>query len=388
MNTHLDDGILRAALDGELDAAQKAHLAACTHCQERQQALNRLAQQVSQQLSFLVPSQQDAAPAPQRALAAFRSQYFHKKEPSIMKKLFNSPLLRAAVVAVVALAIILSVPATRAWAGEFLGLFRVQQVTTLPVDLTNLMKLQDNSAFGKKVTDLIASSINFTQKPGQMVEVNSAAEATQAAGFPVRISDQAGKPSSIFVQNGFAFSFLIDRSKAQALLDEAGRKDLVLPQAIDGDTISVTVPAHAAVAYGACPDAAALSGTKDISMFDASGCIQLVQLPSPTVQTPPNLDFSQLAQIALQVTGMSAQQAKDFSAQVDWTTSLVIPIPKNAAINKTITVDGVTGQLVQRNVPDDVPQYVIIWTKNGILYAIGGAGMDVDKALAIANSLK
>ena len=37
--THLNDGQLRAALDGELDAQAREHLAACLDCQTRQSRL-------------------------------------------------------------------------------------------------------------------------------------------------------------------------------------------------------------------------------------------------------------------------------------------------------------------------------------------------------------
>jgi hypothetical protein len=51
-----------------------------------------------------------------------------------------------------------------------------------------------------------------------------------------------------------------------------------------------------------------------------------------------------------------------------------------------LSVDGVTGTLIQRPV-DDAPQYVLIWVKNGIVYAIGGLGSDTQKAIQMANSL-
>jgi hypothetical protein len=71
---------------------------------------------------------------------------------------------------------------------------------------------------------------------------------------------------------------------------------------------------------------------------------------------------------------------------VDWTSTLVVPIPKNAATYKQLNVDGVTGTLIQRP-SDDSPQFVLIWVKNGIVYAIGSAGTDSQRAVDMANSL-
>ena len=58
-----------------------------------------------------------------------------------------------------------------------------------------------------------------------------AAQASQQAGFTVRVP-QAMTPSRISVRMRSAFTFKVDVAKAQALLNEAGRSDLVLPTSI------------------------------------------------------------------------------------------------------------------------------------------------------------
>src|SRR5207247_4976309 len=55
------------------------------------------------------------------------------------------------------------------------------------------------------------------------------------------------------LQDGTAFQVVLNRQRAQALLDDAGRSDLQLPGAIDGATISVDVPKGVTAAYGGCP---------------------------------------------------------------------------------------------------------------------------------------
>jgi hypothetical protein len=113
----------------------------------------------------------------------------------------------------------------------------------------------------------------------------------------------------------------------------------------------------------------------------------LVEVPSPTVNTPPDLDVSQLAAIGLQLSGMSAAEAQAYSQTVDWTSTLVIPIPRNGASYHTVNVDGVEGYLIERPV-DDAPQYALVWTKGGIIYAIGGLGDGAQAAIEMANSLE
>jgi hypothetical protein len=112
----------------------------------------------------------------------------------------------------------------------------------------------------------------------------------------------------------------------------------------------------------------------------------LVEMPSPTVNAPADLDVNQLAQLGLEFTGMSKEDAAAFTSTVNWTSTLVIPIPKNAASYEQVTVDGVTGTLIERPI-DDAPQYALIWIKDGIVYAISGLGANSQQAIDLANSL-
>ena len=292
---------------------------------------------------------------------------------------------------VVILAATLAVPQARAWAGQFLGLFRVQQVTVLPIDSTGLSALTGNSILGKQIGDLLSSSVTITQNPGDPQTAASAAQASQLAGFSVRLPTSASATPLLTVQSGMAFQVLMDRQRAQALLDEAGRSDLVLPASLDGANVKVTIPAGVSAAYGTCPTADSSSVGLGLNANGSTGqqypdCVILAEIPSPTVLTPPDVDLTQLAELALQFTGMSASQAQAFSQSMDWTSSLVIPIPKNAATYQQVTVDGVTGTLIQRS-PDDAPQYALIWVKNGVIYAIGALGTDTTTAINMANSL-
>ncbi len=74
-------------------------------------------------------------------------------------------------------------------------------------------------------------------------------------------------------------------------------------------------------------------------------------------------------------------------ATVNWASTLVIPIPRNAATYEQVTVDGVTGTLIQRPA-DDAPQFALLWVKDGIIHAISGLGTNSQQAIEMANSLK
>ena len=196
--------------------------------------------------------------------------------------------------------------------------------------------------------------------------------------------------------SGAAFTFTIDRAKAQALLDEAGRGDLVLPEEVDGADVSVNIPSSVSLAFGTCPEPSNESEAKremkrETETSGSPGraykdCIILAQIPSPQVSAPASLDIAKLAQIGLEFTGMTAEEAAEFTSTIDWTSTLLVPIPKNAASYQQVPVDGVTGTLIERPT-DDAPQFALFWVKDGIIYTIGGLGTNSQRALEIANSL-
>jgi len=289
--------------------------------------------------------------------------------------------------------LVIAVPGTRALASELLNLFRVQRVQVLPVDFTGME--QFNGVVGNDISQLISDSVTMTKQPGDPVTVSDADEASSLAGFNVRIPKDS-TPSQINVMNGASFSLTVDRDKAQALLEEAGRGDLVLPEAIDGAVISVEIPASVSIAFGTCPEPSNESEAeremqREMETSGSPGrvykdCVILAEIPSPVVSAPASVDVAQLAQIALEFSGMSSEEAATFTDTVDWTSTLVVPIPKNAASYEQVTIDGVTGTLIQRP-SDDAPQFSLLWVKDGILYAIGGLGSDSQRAIDIANSL-
>lgn len=306
----------------------------------------------------------------------------------MFKKWFASPALRYAVVALLLITLIASVPATRALADQLLSLFRVQQVTVVQIDFTGMQQLTGDGPLGQQISQLLSNSITITQKPGDPITATDAAQASQLAGFTVRLP-QGKTASQISVLKASAYTFKIDRAKAQALLDEAGRSDLLLPASIDGQDISITIPAGVSAAYGTCPPK---GGNSESPLGGGStgrryaDCILFAQIPSPTVSAPAEVNVAQLAQIGLEFTGMSNAEAAAFANSVDWTSTLVIPIPRNAATYQQVSVDGVTGTLIQRPA-DDAPQFSLIWVKDGIVYAIGGLGSNSDQAVQMANSL-
>jgi hypothetical protein len=397
---HLDDETLRAYLDQQADAIEHAagHLRECPECRSRLAALQSRAVRVKAHLAALDPTPAEAPRSAQLAFAQFTARQLavSGKERFTMLKSIFSPRLRPAWVGlsiVVLLAGALSFAPVRAWAGDMLSLFRVQKIVVLPIDTTRLGELGNDETVSKQISTLLSDSVTITKKADKPKVVADVAQASQAAGFAVRLPANRKDTPQITVQGGSAFQLVVNRARAQALLDEAGLTDLKLPASLDGATIEVEIPAGVTAGYGDCPMPAEEANAAKVAKAEGSpgrrmaNCVLLAEIPSPSVTTPPDLDVEQLAEIGLQFTGMTPAQAHDFSQTVDWTSTLVIPIPRNGATYKQIAVDGVTGYLIQRPA-NDAPQYALVWVKNGIIYAIGSEGSDTAGALAMGNALK
>ena len=112
-----------------------------------------------------------------------------------------------------------------------------------------------------------------------------------------------------------------------------------------------------------------------------------MQVPSPTVSVPPDLNLQQMAAVGLQLTGMSPSQAETLVRSIDWTSTLVIPVPERIANSQTVSVDGQTGVLILQQRNPSASGYNLVWTRKGIVYSISGWG-DSAQALQMADSLQ
>lgn len=380
---HLNDGQLRAHLDSELPEAEARHLAHCAACQAQLDALAVQRRSIAHHFATLTA--REAAPSPEAAWQKFQTKY------SAQEKTMNQKLwlrLRPFALGLTAMAVLVAaftfVPVQEAFSA-FLGLFRVQRIAVLPLDLTGLQGLSGDEAFGQRMSQMFADSFTVTREPGEPRSAASAAEASQLAGFNVRALPGE---ATYKVSSGGAFEFVINRGNAQTVIDELGRSDLQLPANVDGASISVDVPAGVMSAYGDCQALNEPEQEDQPRARNLRDCVTLMQIPSPSVEVPPGVDVAELAQIGLQVTGMTAEEASAFTQSIDWTSTLVLPIPRNAVVNREVQVDGVTGQLLAYAEGDEARgYYTIIWTKDGLLYMLSGYNGST-AGLELANSLE
>lgn len=287
------------------------------------------------------------------------------------RKPFRKPVWFGAAVTCALIALLSFAPA-RSWGQRILNMLRVQKVAVVPVDLE---AISTNGGNEKLVAQMISDRVVVTMKPGEPAQVDSPSAAASAAGFPVKTLDSLGTPSNIRVRDEAAFHIQLDRDRILALLEAAGRSDIAVPNNVDGSIIAVHIPKAVDMAYGQC------SGT------NREGCIHFTQVPSPVISVPPTLDIASLAESALQVAGMTAAEAHSFCQSVDWSSTLLIPIPKSGSTSRAVSIMGVNGTLVEAAANGRHPNvYALVWVKDRRIFSISGAG-DSSQALAAAESL-
>jgi hypothetical protein len=290
--------------------------------------------------------------------------------------------------AVIAIAAILAFsPFGRRMAGNFFSSLRVRKVQAVNINLSNFTGPNADPALHQMVTQMISDKVQVTvNQKGQPAA--SPAEASQLAGFHVDLLSARKDKPELAVAGEHAFDLAIDRARLQEILKEAGRSDLKLPESIDGQTVAITIPRMVTARYGNCPappSATANVATPPPNTMQYSNCVLLREGPGPVVNVPPGVDFAKVAEIALEVAGMTQTQARQFLQAVNWKQTLGVSIPRFLRSYEAVTVNGVQGTLLN-TAGRRGPTYALVWAKNGMVYSLTGFGDSTD-AVTLANSL-
>jgi hypothetical protein len=376
---HFDEGKIKAYLDAELPSEEqsqvKKHLDACHYCQSKAQELLLRSHRVSGHLNGIAHIPSESTLSPRSARTRLDTYLSRKDNESMNKKLFAKKLqpLWIGLALVILLAVVISIPSIRVLANNFLGLFRVEQFTIVQVDPARISETLGESA---GFEELLSRNVKFVEN-GEPQEVANSSQAAELAGFPLRLPASFKDNAQLMVTPATDISFQIDLKLIQGILDELDIQDVDLPKAVDGDTVSLAVPRGVTATYGECefdPELAVKEGfdPDDIASMPLIRCTTFVQMPSPDVNAPPSLDIVKIGEAYLQLLGMDPEQAAQFSSHIDWTTTLVIPIPLYGTHYEEVHVDGVTGTLILSE--GNTPQYLLMWVKDGMIYALTGPG--------------
>ena len=385
-----DTGLLKAYADEALLAVERAqveaHLASCTACRDELAGLRARAAAVSDLLSALEPNPAEA-PSAAQSLVRFRifataQQETHaglwatlERSLTMLKETLGTRRWRPLAIgaaAVACLVILFSFAPVRQVAADFLGVFRVRKFAVIPVDQTQQQKLE---SLAKMAEDGKFGEPTIVRKPGKPQAVADLAEASKLVGFTVAAPQTlpAGATSkSLTVETGPAIHYEMDRAAMQALLDATHAQGVTLPP---GDKVTIDVDVPPAV-------------TQDYVL--GSGVISITQMTSPQVDIPAGIDPVAISEAGFKFLGIPDADARRLAQSIDWTNTLVIPLPTNILQYREVTVAGASGLLIE-NRPDSNARYrgnMLLWQKNGILFAVHATNVDPLLVMQMADSLK
>jgi hypothetical protein len=289
-------------------------------------------------------------------------------------------------------AVFFSMTAGRELAGRFFRSLRMQKVQAVNVDLSSFTDPNANPALHEMVAKMISDNVVVTvNEPDQ--PTTDLPTADRLAGFSLQLLSNRKDPPKLIVTGAHAINMTVDRTRLQAIFNEAGHPDLVVPQSLEGAAMAVQIPRAVQAQYGTCPtptsatDAIASNVTGPTpGTTQYSDCVRLRQGPSPTVNIPPGLDVQRLAEIALEVAGMNPTQSHDFLETVDWKSTLSMTVPRFLRSYQAVKVNGVHGTLLTLS-DRRGPGYTLIWAKDGTVYSLVGFG-NSGEAINLASSLK
>lgn len=248
-------------------------------------------------------------------------------------------------------------PSVRAAASDFLGLFRVQKFAAISISPEQLAMLEEIAESG-----LMPGQVEMIDEPGEMTAVSSLEEAEASAGLSVRTLAELGDPHQIFTVDGGSGRLIVNVEDTRAIVETAGVDPSLIPDSLDGASIDVTV--YPAVSQ----------------QWDD---VVLLQSPSPLVEYPDDVDTVALGEALLQILGMDSRQARRLARSIDWTNTLLLPIPENVATFTEVQVDGVTGIALSSLNGRDV---ALMWQKDGVVFILSGG--NVAELIEIADSLQ
>jgi len=374
---HLSESQLKSYLDRQMsqEGEEKAyaHLKHCDRCGSRLEELRARAERTAATLT--------AAQPPQLALNTHRAfiRLQNRTKESNMKNFTRKPAF-AGLLVMAAMLISLAFPPVRAFASDVLALFRVDQVQVVTYDPAYMQQFLSNTENSRGEFEAFFNENIAETRQGTYQLVDTKADAEALASFLPRLPqlDQA----TLGVEPGSEIVVTIDTTLVNTMMTELGYENYTLSDDFNGKKVNVHVPVSVVYTSGNCSARSDASDPDDQSHLD---CVTLIQMRAPQADAPEGLDVARLGEALFQVMGMTQAEAKELSQSIDWSTTLVLPVPVGGDVQyQDVIVDGVQGSYI---IEGESSLQTLIWSKNGMLYAINSTqpGLDI---LALANNLQ
>ena len=329
--------------------------------------MNNEEKEVFEHLSLLEPTERDTPKPVSQALVRVQTRVREEQKMSWQykfSKLINTPQGRfrfGAALAALLLIFAFSFPSVRVTASELLSLFRVQNFAAVSISPEQLAVLEQVAESG-----IAPGELTFIDEPGDVTSADSLEEASEVAGLDtVRTIRRLGNPNEIFVVDGGSARLDIDVEGARGILEAVNADPMLLPDELDGASVHATVPA----------------GVEQLWYDEVS----FYQSASPLVEYPDGLDTVVLGEALLRVLGLSEDEAQRLAQEIDWTSTLLLPIPTEFASFNEVMVNGTSGIAITSL---DGSGSAVVWQEDGILYMLSGETLTVEELLSFAGSIR
>jgi hypothetical protein len=237
--------------------------------------------------------------------------------------------LLAGLAALIVLLGLLALPPVRAVADQLLQIFRVQKVLFMPISPERIEQLKQLDFDGKT---LFVDKPKLVNQPAEPRTVDSADAAAGAVGFPLgqpTVFPGAPTTTEHVVHDRAVMQFQVDVKAARQLLALLNIDDVTLPDALGAQPITAAVPAFAETRYQG-----------------ANYTLALYQGHSPELTLPKGVDLDQLGRAGLRLLGMDSAAAEALSRQIDWSSTLIFPFPKDIRDIREVQIGSAQGLLV------------------------------------------
>lgn len=313
-------------------------------------------------IGSLAPNREEHSPA-RDALT-----HFHTPTDTITRRsnMTRKPAIFGAI-ALVALLIFSAMPATRALASDFLGLFRISKfapISVSPEQIAVIEELADSGLFPGEFTEIEAPT-----EPQSFTDFESALAANDALDEPLQFWQMVtvtslGNPNSIHLRSGGEGMLTIDVDASRQIMEAVGADPALLPDSLDGQNITVDMPT---------------------TMVQEWGNVKLVQMQSPEIAYPDGVDPAVIGEAMLQFLGMEEGEASRLSQNIDWTNTMLMPIPTEFASFQEVQIGGTTGMGLESLTDGNSS---IMWEAGGMVYMLRAEGESVEALVDMADSLE
>lgn len=278
---------------------------------------------------------------------------------------------------------------------ELLHRFRV----SLRIAKPEPVKLNSPSAFAgptanrrvlEAIGGMLSTKVAVTRDEGDQPAA-SAAAASALAGFAAQLPRARTDSVILIVTGAHEIHLAVERATLRTILTQAGLSGARLSDALEGAQVTVTTPRGVRAQYGNCPSlpSATLQGQlqdQPPPNADNGNCVVLSESPAATTLFPSGLDIQQLVEIALELSGMSPNQAQAFQSTLQANAIMVLSMPRSMRSYEATAINGARGMLVTTAARRG-PTCVLIWMKDGMVFTLAGYGNPAD-VVSLANSVQ